>query len=72
MAAAQSRTLVVLLLLPLVDVQRQLLHPHSLLLLSLLLVEVVGSQMGGQRHVEDLILVEPGREARSAWTGTNG
>lgn len=55
-AAGQSPTLVVLLLLPLVDVQRQLLHPHSLLLLGLLLVEVVGGQVGGQRHVEDLIL----------------
>lgn len=56
-AAGQSPTLVVLLLLPLVDVQRQLLHPHSLLLLGLLLVEVVGGQVGGQRHVEDLILM---------------
>lgn len=56
-AARPSPTLVVLLLLPLVNVQRQLLHPHSLLLLGLLLVEVVGGQVGGQGHVEDLILM---------------
>ena len=52
------RTLVVLLLLPLVDIQRQLLHPHPLLLLRLLLVEVIRRQVGGQRHVQDLILRE--------------
>lgn len=51
-----TRTLVVLLLLSLVDVQRQLLHPHALLLLGLLLVEVVRRQVGGQWHVQDLIL----------------
>lgn len=52
----EQHTLVVLLLLPLVDVQRQLLHPHALLLLRLLLVEVVGGQVGRQRHVQDFIL----------------
>lgn len=49
-------TLVVLLLLPLVDVQSELLHPHALLLLGLLLVEVIRRQVGGERHVQDLIL----------------
>lgn len=49
-------TLVVLLFLPLIDVQCQLLHPHALLLLGLLLVEVVRRQVGGQWHIKDLIL----------------
>lgn len=49
-------TLVVLLLLPLVDVQSKLLHSHALLLFGLLLVEVICRQVGGERHVQDLIL----------------
>lgn len=68
-AAGESPTLVVLLLLPLVDVQRQLLHPHPLLLLGLLLVEVVGGQVGGQRHVEDLILMSQTRAMLLAQLG---
>lgn len=63
---SQTRTLVVLLLLPLVDVQRQLLHPHALLLLGLLLVEVVRRQVGGQRHVQDLILSTQTHRKRSS------
>lgn len=51
------RTLVVLLLLSFVDVQREFLHPHTLLLLSLLLVEVVRRQVRRQGHVQDLILL---------------
>lgn len=49
-------TLVVLLLLPLIDVQSELFHSHALLLLGLLLVEVIRRQVGGERHVQDLIL----------------
>lgn len=49
-------TLIVFLFLSLVDVQRQLLHAHALLLLRLLLVEVIRRQMRRQRHVQDLKL----------------
>lgn len=38
-------TLIVLLLLSLVDVQSQFLHPHTFLLFCLLLVKMIGCQM---------------------------
>lgn len=53
---AWPHTLVVFLLLPLVDVQGELLHPHPLFLLCLLLVPVIGSELGRHGHIKDLKL----------------
>lgn len=59
-----SYTLVVLLLLSLIDVQGEFLHPHTLLLFGLLLVEVICRQVGRQGHIQDLVLL-----TRNAYIG---